>query len=69
MSVKIICDVCGEVIGDTDALNVFRMWNIPIAPVVTSEGLSHISYDDDFYLCNRCFDSLMDYIEELKKHD
>jgi hypothetical protein len=69
MSVKIICDVCGEVIGDIDTINVFRMWNIPIAHVMADEGLSHIGYDDDFYLCNRCFNNLMDSIEELRKHD
>lgn len=67
MSVKIICDVCGEVIADTDSLTVFRMWNVPIAHVATDEGLSHIAYDDDFYLCNRCFNSLMDCVEEMKQ--
>lgn len=66
MSVKIICDVCGEVIGDTNPINVFRMWSIPISHVATDEGLSHIAYDDDYYLCDRCFNDLMDHVEEMK---
>lgn len=66
MSAKIICDVCGDVISDTNAINVFRMWNLPIVSVVTSEGLSHVAYDDDYYLCDRCFNSLMDCVEEMK---
>lgn len=67
MSVKIICDVCGEVIGDTNPINVFRMWNLPIVSEVTTVGLSHIAYDDDYYLCDRCFNSVMDSVEELKR--
>jgi len=66
MSAKIICDICGEVIGDTDGLTVFRMWSIPISHVATDEGLSHIAYDDDYYLCDHCFNDLMDHIEEMK---
>ncbi len=66
MSVKIVCDVCGEVIADTNPINVFRMWNFPIVSAVTTEGLSHAAYDDDYYLCDRCFNDLMDHVEEMK---
>lgn len=67
MSVKIICDVCGDVISDTNSINIFRMWNLSVVSVVTTEGLSHVAYDDDYYLCDRCFNSLMDCVEEMKQ--
>ena len=68
MSAKIICDVCGEVIGGTDGMTVFRMWNVEYASVVPTEGLSHVAHDDDYYLCDRCFERVEDCVEEMK-HD
>ena len=67
MSAKIICDVCGETIDNTEAVNVFRMWNAFSVYVVTNEGLSHVASDDDFYLCDRCFERVTDCVEELKQ--
>lgn len=69
MSAKIICDVCGEVIESTDAVTVFRMWNFTCASTVTTEGLSHFAHDEDYYLCDRCFENMTDCFEELKVVD
>lgn len=67
MSAKIICDVCGEVIGGIDGMTVFRMWNFQLVSAMTNEGLSHVAHDDDFYLCDRCFERVADCVEEVKK--
>lgn len=69
MSVKIICDVCGQIIPDVAPVNVFRMWNISAAVHVADNGLRHITIDQDYYICDRCFEQLSEFAEQMRKAD
>lgn len=60
MCVNISCDKCGSQIGNLESVNVFRMWNIKIACEIPCEGLSHIPFDEDFYICDECFEKLFE---------
>lgn len=66
MSAKIICDVCGDVIESTDAVTVFRMWNFQLVSAMTCDGLSHVAHDEDYYLCDRCFENVADCVGEMR---
>lgn len=67
MSFKITCDVCGDVIPETGAVNVFRMFNVNAALMVLNHGISHFASDEDYYICDRCFKRMVDCVEEMKK--
>jgi len=60
MSSKFFCDKCGVQIGNTEPVNVFRMWNLMAACEIPNIGLANIPFDDDFYICDECFEKLFE---------
>ena len=60
MSVKFYCDKCGAPIGNTESINVFRMWNLRAAVEITNEGVTHLPFDDDYYICDGCMERLFE---------
>ena len=60
MGGKFTCDKCGSKIGYTEPVNVFRMWNIVAALEVPAKGLSRIPFDEDFYICDKCYEKLFE---------
>lgn len=60
MSIEAKCDLCGAPIGQTETLNVFRMWNGVRVVEIAHTGLASIPFDEDFYVCDNCIDKLFD---------
>lgn len=58
MSVKFTCDVCGVEINGSESVSVFRMWNLPRADAIAVSGLPGLAFDEDFHLCDECFESM-----------
>lgn len=67
MSLQITCDVCGGVIHESASVNVFRMWNVMMAASIANIGLKHITTDKDYYICNHCFEQLVEFAEQVGK--
>lgn len=61
MSVKFTCDVCGIEINGSESVNVLRMWNLPRADAIAVSGLPGIAFDEDFHLCDECFENVANH--------
>ncbi len=60
MTVKFCCDKCGAPIGSTESISVFRMWNLKAAVEITNVGVTHLPFDEDYYICDGCMEKLFE---------
>lgn len=63
--IRYYCDRCHKEIDDGEYANVFRMWNLPRADTLETYDLAGIAYDQDFLICDECFEKLDDFMEKV----
>lgn len=69
MTIGAKCDLCGVPISQTETLNVFRAWHGVYIVEITNNGLSSTPYDEDYYVCDNCFEKLYDNCVRIKAVD
>jgi hypothetical protein len=63
------CDLCGIPIGQTESMNVFRMWNGVCVVQIEDVGLQGVPYDENFIVCDECLDRAYDLLMKIKVVD
>lgn len=69
MSMEIKCDLCGMQIGATETCNAIRMWNGVRSVQIEDAGLRGIPFDEDFFICDECFDKAYELLLKIKAVD
>ena len=66
MGIGIKCDMCGVLVGATEAVNVFRMLNGVRCIEIEQNGLGSLPFDENFYVCDECIEKAYDALVRLK---
>lgn len=62
--IRYYCDRCHKEIDGGEYANVFRMWNLTRADALGIYELASIAFDQDFLVCDECFEKLCDFMDK-----
>ena len=56
--IRYYCDKCRKRINSNESANVFRMWDLTRVDTLSTYRLEAIAFDDDYIICDECFEKL-----------